>query len=112
MHLIYANPYWCVYRILSVPTDAVNQVPYMNRGWCVFETCIAGVGARQLLTVKDGKVLGMHNWLNIYMEERAGRLNYKGCIKPRRRGNNPLKYPAENGNLSVCQQRAGRASTS
>ena len=57
MHLIYANPYWCVLRILSIPADAVNQVPYMNRGWCVFETCMAGVGARQLLTVKDGKVL-------------------------------------------------------
>jgi poly(U)-specific endoribonuclease len=28
----------------------------------------------------------VHNWINIYMEEKAGRLDYKGYIKPRRRG--------------------------
>jgi len=32
---------------------------------------------------RDGKVMGMHNWLQIYLEERAGRFDYKGYIKPR-----------------------------
>ena len=27
---------------------------------------------------RDGKVMGMHNWLQIYLEERAGRFDYKG----------------------------------
>ena len=29
---------------------------------------------------------GMHNWLQIYQEERAGRLDYKGYIPPRSSG--------------------------
>jgi poly(U)-specific endoribonuclease len=28
----------------------------------------------------------VHNWINIYAEEKAGKLDYKGYIKPRRRG--------------------------
>ena len=37
--------------------------------------------------IKDGiEVTGCHNWLQIYLEEKANRFNYKGYIKPRRRG--------------------------
>jgi len=33
--------------------------------------------------VKDDKVSGFHNWINLYMEEKKGTLDYKGYIKPR-----------------------------
>ena len=36
--------------------------------------------------MKDGQVSGFHNWIQILLEEKAGRLDYKGYIKPRRRG--------------------------
>jgi len=36
--------------------------------------------------IKDGvKVTGLHNWMQIYVEEKAGRLEYKGFILPRDR---------------------------
>lgn len=34
---------------------------------------------------KDGKITGFHNWIQMYLEEKAGRLDYKGYIKPRDR---------------------------
>jgi poly(U)-specific endoribonuclease len=36
--------------------------------------------------MKDGQVSGFHNWIQILLEEKSGRLDYKGYIKPRRRG--------------------------
>ncbi|CAI5728119.1 unnamed protein product [Peronospora effusa] len=35
---------------------------------------------------KNGKICGCHNWLQVYNEERNGRINYKGYIRPRQRG--------------------------
>ncbi|DBA04172.1 TPA: hypothetical protein N0F65_004280, partial [Lagenidium giganteum] len=35
---------------------------------------------------KDGKVCGCHNWIQIYNEERCGRLDYRGFIRPKARG--------------------------
>ena len=32
---------------------------------------------------KDGKVIGMHSWLQLCREERRGHLNYKGYVKPK-----------------------------
>jgi len=57
MHLIYANPKWDVYRIITMPEDAVNKVPYTRRGWCVFESSTAGLGARVMQTIKDGELV-------------------------------------------------------
>jgi len=34
---------------------------------------------------KDGKITGFHNWIQMYLEEKAGRLDYKGFIFPRDR---------------------------
>ncbi|KAA8491805.1 Poly(U)-specific endoribonuclease-C [Porphyridium purpureum] len=36
--------------------------------------------------LRDDKVIGMHNWMQIMVEEKRGNLNYTGYIKPRRRG--------------------------
>uniref|UniRef100_A0A7S1XJG0 EndoU domain-containing protein n=1 Tax=Erythrolobus australicus TaxID=1077150 RepID=A0A7S1XJG0_9RHOD len=35
--------------------------------------------------VRDGKVIGLHNWIQLLREERSGKLNYTGYILPRRR---------------------------
>mmetsp|Transcript_7117 Transcript_7117/g.10633 ORF Transcript_7117/g.10633 Transcript_7117/m.10633 type:complete len:148 (+) Transcript_7117:78-521(+) len=35
--------------------------------------------------VKNGKVSGFHNWIQFYLEERKGNVDYKGYIKPRGR---------------------------
>lgn len=35
--------------------------------------------------IKDDKVSGMHNWIQFYLEEKAGKIDYKGYIKPRSR---------------------------
>jgi poly(U)-specific endoribonuclease len=33
--------------------------------------------------VKDGDVSGFHNWIQFYLEEKKGNLDYRGYIKPR-----------------------------
>lgn len=35
---------------------------------------------------RDGKVSGMHNWIQLFVQERKGMLDYRGYIYPRRRG--------------------------
>lgn len=35
---------------------------------------------------RNGQVIGFHNWMQILNEERAGRVDYKGYIRPKRRG--------------------------
>ena len=32
---------------------------------------------------KDGVIVGLHNWIQIYLEEKKGNLNYMGYIKVR-----------------------------
>ena len=39
--------------------------------------------------IKDGKVSGMHNWIQLYLEERKGDLDYQGYIKPKSRNDAP-----------------------
>jgi poly(U)-specific endoribonuclease len=36
--------------------------------------------------VKNGEVSGFHNWINFYLEEQKGALDYRGYIKPRGNG--------------------------
>ncbi|CEG43062.1 poly-specific endoribonuclease-b-like [Plasmopara halstedii] len=35
---------------------------------------------------KIGKICGCHNWLQVYNEERRGRIDYRGYIRPKQRG--------------------------
>lgn len=51
---------------------------------------------------KDGKITGLHNWIQIYNEERAGRIDYKGYIKPRQRGRSS-REPHEHEQLLTIQ---------
>jgi poly(U)-specific endoribonuclease len=32
---------------------------------------------------KQGKITGLHNWIQIYREEQAGHLDYLGYIRPK-----------------------------
>lgn len=34
--------------------------------------------------IKDNQVIGMHNWIQIYLQEKKGDFNYKGYIKPKK----------------------------
>lgn len=31
----------------------------------------------------QGKISGCHNWIQVYSEERKGRLNYQGYVRPK-----------------------------
>ena len=42
--------------------------------------------------VRDGQVSGMHNWIQLFDQERRGHLNYKGYIYPRRRGRGTSRH--------------------
>lgn len=53
--------------------------------------------------VREGQVIGMHSWLQLYNEENKGHLDYMGYIKPKRRGNNPLKEPIETERILTSQ---------
>ena len=35
------------------------------------------------LVPQNGKISGFHNWIQLYLEEKAGNLDYRGYIKPR-----------------------------
>lgn len=39
--------------------------------------------------IKEGQVTGMHNWIQIYLQEKKGEFNYKGYIKPKKNGHQP-----------------------
>jgi poly(U)-specific endoribonuclease len=40
---------------------------------------------------REGEVIGFHNWLYMYFEEKFNRLEYKGYVKPK--GSHPLENP-------------------
>eukprot|EP00854_Cymbomonas_tetramitiformis_P011988 gene11988-14162_t len=49
--------------------------------------------------VKHGKVTGFHNWIQLFLEEQRGNIDYKGFIFPRRRG----QEPDENSQIMTIQ---------
>ncbi|EKX55037.1 hypothetical protein GUITHDRAFT_40107, partial [Guillardia theta CCMP2712] len=53
--------------------------------------------------IRDGSVIGMHNWIQLFHEERNGKFDYAGYIKPRRRGTNSLKSGLDEEQLITIQ---------
>lgn len=82
----------------KVPSDRQGFIAKLNAAWFgLYRRKVANdssgfehvfLGEREV-----GKVVGLHNWLQLRNEEIAGRLNYKGKIRPRRRV--PLDYPKD-----------------
>jgi len=52
-----------------------------NNGSSGFEHVFVG-------EVRSGKVIGFHNWIQIYMQEKLGNVNYRGSISRGRKMNN------------------------
>ena len=51
-----------------------------NNGLISFKCITVFVGE-----VKNGQISGFHNWIQFFLEERAGNVDYRGYIKPRSR---------------------------
>lgn len=49
--------------------------------------------------IKDDEVTGLHNWIQIYLEERKQKFNYKGFIKPNRKASFSSGVPTGNSQL-------------
>lgn len=43
--------------------------------------------------IRDGKVIGFHNWIQLFIEERKGGVDYKGFICPRKKRHDPDYVP-------------------
>ena len=47
--------------------------------------CVCVCVCVRVFQLRGDEVTGLHNWVQLYKEERRGALDYKGFIKPRRR---------------------------
>jgi len=52
---------------------------------------------------KDGSVTGLHNWIQIFIEERRGNIDYKGYILPKRRGFSPEEDAGDDTRILTLQ---------
>ena len=61
---------------------------------------------------KDGVIVGLHNWIQMYQEEKKGNFNYMGYIKPKPQ-NRGVSYmsPSENEQLITVQVLTARKIT-
>jgi len=62
---------------------------------CGFEHVFVG-------ELNDGKVTGFHNWIQIFLEEKKGKLDYQGYIVPRKKDNH-VAIASETDQLIVIQ---------
>ncbi|KAI8620787.1 Endoribonuclease XendoU-domain-containing protein [Chytriomyces sp. MP71] len=70
------------------PADALQFKTILTKTWfelykrrvkndtCAFEHAFHG-------EVRDSEVIGFHNWISFYVEEKAGRADYRGFILPK-----------------------------
>lgn len=55
MHLFYSIQGASVFRIVDVPADCDNPIPYDQRGWTTFESAVAGAGKPYVYTIRGGQ---------------------------------------------------------
>lgn len=55
MHVVYAHNKWVVYRLMTMPAEALNNLAYQDRGWCFFEEGVGVAGAYSVISIRDGK---------------------------------------------------------
>jgi len=51
--------------------------------------------------IKEEKVSGFHSWIQYYIEEKKGNVNYKGYIKPRNRNRNSAETNSDDNVLTL-----------
>merc|ERR1712232_1218016 len=54
MHLFYSIQGASVFRLVDVPTNCDNPIPYEQRGWTTFESAVTGAGKPYVYTIRDG----------------------------------------------------------
>lgn len=76
----------------EIPSDATEFMDLLNKTWFDLYRRSRGGGRDSsgfehvfVGEVKNGSVTGFHNWIQFYMEEKKGNLDYRGYIKPRSR---------------------------
>jgi poly(U)-specific endoribonuclease len=77
----------------NIPEDKEGFIALLKSTW--FELYHRSRGGREdssgfehvfVGEVKDGEVSGFHNWIQFYLEEQKGTVDYRGYIKPRGNG--------------------------
>jgi poly(U)-specific endoribonuclease len=84
---------YCRANADNIPSDKEGFIKFLHSIW--FQLYRRSRGGREdssgfehvfIGEVKDDKVSGFHNWVQLYMEEKKGALDYRGYIKPRNNG--------------------------
>lgn len=83
---------YCVANGEDIPDDEDEFKKLLYNIWFKMYTRQRGDGAdssgfEHVFTgeIKNGQVSGFHNWIQFYLEEKKGTVDYKGYIKPRGR---------------------------
>lgn len=83
---------YCVANGDDIPSSKAGFIRTLHKIW--FELYRRSRGGREdssgfehvfVGEVKDDKVSGFHNWVQLYVEEQKGSLDYRGYIKPKSR---------------------------
>jgi poly(U)-specific endoribonuclease len=82
---------YCVRHGSNVPSDPDDFKKLLQKIWFELyrrENSTDSSGFEHVFVgeVKNGEVSGFHNWIQLYMEEKKGDLDYRGYIKPRSSG--------------------------
>ncbi|CAM9679644.1 unnamed protein product [Chrysoparadoxa australica] len=69
--------------------ERLREVWFEQYSRCKGETDSSGFEHVFVGESRDGEITGLHNWIQIYLLEQKGQLDYLGYIKPKSRGQPP-----------------------